>query len=155
MDVPPSHKLPFTQLLHENLSVVMTFAFSRPALVKCLSERFHGRWEYLWKACYEISEQRANRALLELALQLRLIDYEQQVSDYCRETERHPFGKVVKQDGTEENLHYRDLTNKILHSSGIEWTFADPDNPVIVCHSDKLARWVRAEIPVLHLASLC
>src|SRR5262249_2970490 len=116
MNRPPSHNLPFTALLHENLSVVMTFAFSRPALEKFLNKRFAGPWKYLWKACYVIPEERANRALLELALQLRLIDDKEEVGDYFRQTGRAPLGKVVKHDAPEEDLHFRDLTNKILHS---------------------------------------
>ena len=155
MNFPPSHKLPFTTLLHDNFSVIITFAFSRPALVKCLNDRFKGEWKYLWKASYEIPEQRANRALLELALQLRLIDDKEKLSPYFKATNQHSLGTITKQDNEAEELHFRDLTNKILHSSGIEWGFDDPDNPVIICHSDEPEHWVRAEIPVLQLAALC
>jgi hypothetical protein len=156
MNYPPSHKLPFTTLLHENFSVIMTFAFSRPVLVKYLNEHFHGTWNYLWKACYEIPEQRANRALLELALQLRLIDDKEKLSAYFKEEQPlRPFGKILKQGGTEADLHFRDVTNKILHSSGIEWGFDHPDNPIIICHSDEPHQWVRAEIQIRRLAALC
>jgi hypothetical protein len=155
MNFPPSHKLPFTSLLHDNFSVIMTFAFSRPVLVKCLNDRFKGEWKYLWKACYEISEQRANRALLELALQLRLIDDKENLSSYFKQTNRQPLGRIIKKEGVDEELHFRDLTNRILHSSGIEWSFDDPDNPVLICHSDEPERWVKAEIPLLNLAALC
>jgi hypothetical protein len=156
MNSPPSHKLPYTTLLHENLSVVVTFAFSRPVLVKCFTDRFQGEWKYLWKACYDIPEQRVNRALLELALQLRLIDDREHLTEYFKTTDEHQrVGKIIKQDGTEDKLRFRDLTNKILHSSVIEWGFDDPDNPVIICHSDEPGRWVKAEIPVLRLAALC
>jgi hypothetical protein len=156
MNTPaPSHSLPFTALLHENFSIVMMFAFSRPALEKFCADRFAGNWKYLWKACFDLPEERANRALLELALQLRFIDDKEHVSDYFKQTNAHPLGKVIKQDSTEENLYFRDLTNKILHSSGIEWSFLDAANPAIVCQSDEPARWVRAEIQLFHLAGLC
>jgi hypothetical protein len=106
------------------LSVVVTFAFSRPVLVKCFADRFQGEWKYLWKACCDIPEQRANRALLELALQLRLIDDREHVTKYFKTTDEYQrVGKIIKQDGTEDKLRSRDLTNRILHSSGIEWGF--------------------------------
>ncbi len=154
MNSPPSHRLPFT-LLHENFSVLMMFVFSRPALEKFCTDRFLGNWKYLWKACFDIPEERANRALLELALQLRFIDDKEDVSEYFKETNAHPLGRVVKQDSTED-LYFRDLTNKILHSSGIEWALDDPGNPVIIiCHSNDPARWLKAEIPIFYLAGLC
>jgi hypothetical protein len=75
-DVPyamPWNNLPLTKLIHENFSVIMTYAFSMPKLFKWVN-RFEGEWKYLHKACFEISEQRANIALLEFATQLRLLD---------------------------------------------------------------------------------
>jgi hypothetical protein len=159
MNSPPSHNLPYTKLLHENFSVIMTYAFSEPVLARLLNSRFHGEWKYLCKVCFEISGQRANRALLELALQLRLIDAKENLSTYftliIEATGRAPsHGKIIKKDGTEVDLSFREITNKILHSSGIEWEFDDPDNPVIICYLDEPSQWVRAEIQVLCLAAL-
>jgi hypothetical protein len=56
---------------------------------------------------------------------------------------------------TEEDLHFRDMTNKIMHSSAIEWKFSDPDQPIIICHSDNCEHWIRAEIRISALAALC
>jgi hypothetical protein len=141
--------------------VIITYAFSQPVLVKLLNTKFVGEWKYLHKACFDILEQRANRALLKLALQLRLIDDEEKLSDYFRSIKEatgraNSHGTVIKKrkNGTEADLYFRDVTNKILHSSGIDWKFDDPDNPVIICHSREPDQWVRAEIQVLCLAAL-
>ena len=98
---------------------------------------------------------RANLALLELATQLRLLDDHEKVSHYLKQMEYPPFGKVITQSGSEEPLYFRDMTNKIMHSSSIEWKLTDPDNPIIICHSPDLARWVRAEIELSRLAFHC
>ena len=151
----PWHNLPLTKLIHENFSVIMSFAFSTPVLSKWLHDHFAGEWKYLDKVCFEISEQRANLALLQLATQLRLLDDHHKLTDWFKGTKRPPFGKVIKQDGTEDDLHFRDMTNKIMHSSAIEWKFSDPDQPIIICHSDNPEHWIRAEIRISALVALC
>ena len=65
------------------------------------------------------------------------------------------FGKLFKKDGTKEELYFRDMTNKIMHSSGIEWNFSNADSPIVVCHSDDPERWMRAEIKISRLAAFC
>ncbi|MGA7985336.1 MAG: hypothetical protein WCA01_09185, partial [Burkholderiales bacterium] len=62
--------LPLTQLVHENLSVVMTFAFSRGPLEQLLEKRFEGEWKYLRKFALDISEARAIKGCIELAVYL-------------------------------------------------------------------------------------
>jgi hypothetical protein len=89
---------------------------------------------------------------LELATQLRLLDDHEDIASYLREENHRGFGKVVNQAGIEETLYLRDMTNKIMHSASIEWKLDDPDNPVVVCHSDDLNRWLRAEIELRRLA---
>jgi hypothetical protein len=146
----PWHRLHLTELIHENFSVIMTYAFATPALMKW-TERFQGEWKYLRKACFEIPQKRVNLALLELATRLRLLDQH----DKFPEDWELCFGKVVKQDQTEEKLYFRDMTNKILHSSAIEWHFANQDDPIIICHSDDRTRWIKAEIWIRSLAVYC
>src|SRR5205807_4827729 len=137
----------FTGLIHENLSIVITFAFSRSVLTEWVGTRFEGEWKYLRKFCFDISEARANRAILEFATQLRILDDKEALSEYLRETKHQSnFGKVIKPDGTEGALYLRDLTNKILHSSGIDWNVTDRDNPMLICHSADPSRWQRAEV---------
>jgi hypothetical protein len=146
----PWHRLPLTELIHENFSVIMTYAFATPALTKWM-ERFKGEWKYLGKACFEIPRKNVNLALLELATRLRMLDNHEKFPSYWE----LDFGKVIKQDGTEDKLYFRDMTNKILHSSAIEWCFADQDDPIIICHSDDPARWIKAEIKISSLAVYC
>ena len=149
----PWHRLPLTQLIHKNFWVVMSYAFATPVLSKWVSSRFHGEWKYLNKALFDMPISDANLGLLELATQLRLLDDHEDLSGYLRDDDHRGFGKVVKQDGSEETLYLRDMTNKVMHSASIEWKLDDPDNPVIVCNSDDDKRWVRAEIELRRLAA--
>ena len=151
----PWHNLPLTKLIHQNFSVIMGYAFSTPVLSKWVNKHFTGEWKYLGKALFEMPVERANLALLELATQFRLLDNHHNISDYLKQMQYPPFGKVIKQDGTEEPLYFRDMTNKIMHSSAIEWELSDSDSPIIICHSPDRPRWLRAEIQISHLAFHC
>lgn len=150
------HKLPLTALIHENFSIIIEHAFARPQLRRWLPKWFSGEWKLLYQACFEISELRANRALLELATQIRLLDDAENISGYLRMTSSQlRFGKLIKMGGTEEELYLRDMTNKILHSAGFEWRFDDEEDPILVCHSKEPERWDRAEISIRALAVFC
>jgi hypothetical protein len=133
----------------------MSYAFSTPVLSKWVNKNFEGEWKYLHKALFETPVESANLALLELATHFLLLDNHYKRSDYLKQMQYPPFGKVVKQDGTEEPLYFRDMANKIRHSSAIEWKLSDPDNPIIICHSPDPPRWLRAEIQISHLAREC
>ena len=106
--------LPMTHLVHENLSVIMAFAFSRKPLERFM-ERFAGEWKYLPKALFEIADQKAEKACLELALFLRLVDDEQGISGYYRQTGDRNFGRLILKNGQVDNLQLRDVCNKIIH----------------------------------------
>jgi hypothetical protein len=149
--------LPLTQLVHENFSVVMSYAFATPAISKWITDNFAGGWggKYLDKCCFEMPEQRARLALLQFATQLRLLDNTQKLSRYFENTKRPPFGKLIKLNGAAKGLTFRDVMNKIIHSSKIEWIFDDSNNPIIICHSDDPSEWLRAEIEIAHLAFFC
>jgi hypothetical protein len=149
------HHLQLTRLIHQNFSIIMAYAFSTPVLSKWVDKHFTGEWKYLSKALFEMPVTRANLALLELATQLRLLDDHEKLSDYYKEAESGPLGKVATQDGTNEPLYFRDMTNKVVHSSAIEWKLSDPDNPIVICHSPDPPRWLRAEIRLRRLAFYC
>lgn len=149
------HHLQLTRLIHQNFSVIMAYAFSTPVLSKWVSKRFKGEWKHFNKTLFEMPVVRANLALLELATQLRLLDDHEHLSDYYKEAEYGSLGKVIKQEGTEEPLYFRDMTNKVVHSSTIEWKLSDPDNPIVICHSPDPPRWLRAEIQLSRLAHYC
>ena len=130
----------------------MSYAFATPVMAKWVDDRFRGEWKYLRKACFEMPVVEVDLALLELATQLRALDDHHKLSDYFKQTGHAGFGKVFKDDGSEEQLYRRDMTNKIMHSSSIEWRLSDPNNPIIICHSPDPKRWVKAEIELFLLA---
>ncbi len=146
---------PLTHLIHENLSVLVTFAFSRTPLVSLRESKFRGEWKYLDRALFTVSEQRAERACLELATFIRLLDDDENIASYLRETGGHRFGRVMKKDEPDEPLYLRDLTNKIIHAHHLEWDFSMPDEPKLVCISRQPDRWLKAELEVVALAAFC
>jgi len=149
------HKTPeITRLIHENFWLVMAHAFSQPALSRLLDERFFGEWKYLRKSVYDLAEFRADRALLEMATQLRVLDDDQGISDFLKQTRNEPFGNVTQSDDSVTDLHFRDLTNKLIHASRFEWDFSDTDNPKVICHPNQNDRWQKAEINLVALAGL-
>jgi hypothetical protein len=100
-----------------------------------------------------LPKSRATRAILELALLLRLLDDEEGVSEYFASTSRISFGRLVKADGSEASLTLRDVCNKIIHASGLEWQLAT--GPVLICNSQEPQRWAKAEIDLDRLAAFC
>jgi hypothetical protein len=133
----------------------MAYAFSTPVLSKWVRQNFRGEWKYLHKALFEMPVERANLALLEFATQFRLLDDHYNIAEYSKQMEYPPFGRVIKKGGCEESLYFRDMTNKIMHSSAIKWEFSNQDDPMIICHSPEPTRWVRAEIQISRLAFYC
>jgi len=153
----PWHNLPLTKLIHENFWVIMSYAFATPALTKWVNDNFLGEWKYLGKALFEMPVERVNLALLELATQFRLLDDHHKFGNYFKNTDKPALGKIIKQDGTEEPLYFRDMTNKILHSASIGWNFSDSDRPIVICQAldSEKKRWLRAEIELYHFGWLC
>jgi hypothetical protein len=146
---------PLTHIIHENLSVIMTFSFSRPYLESFRENKFEGEWKYLDRALFTVSEQRAEKACLEIATFIRLLDDDENVADYLRKTGSHSFGRVIKKDQPDEPLYLRDLTNKIIHAHHLEWDFSNPDDPKLICISRHPERWLKAEVDVVSLAAFC
>lgn len=146
---------PLTDLIHENLSIVATFVFSRTPLESLRKTKFHGEWKYLDNALFTVSEQRAEKACLELAMFIRLLDDDENIAEYLRQTSGHSFGRVMKKDKPDEDLYLRDLTNKIIHAHHLEWNLSTPDDPKLVCISRQPERWLRAEIEIAALAAFC
>jgi hypothetical protein len=143
-----------TRLIHENFSLVMAFAYSQPVLRKVMNERFRGELKYLRKSLHELAEMRANRALMEMATQLRVLDDEQDIAEYFKQLAAEPFGRVTQGDGKFAKLYYRDMTNKIMHASRFEWDFEDPEKPSVICYPKHKDRWQQAKIALLALAAL-
>ena len=68
------HKTPeITRLIHENFLTVLFFAFGRPVVSKVIDDRFLGEWKFLNKTVHQLGEVQADRALLAMATQLRVL----------------------------------------------------------------------------------
>jgi len=147
--------LPLTALVHENLSIVMDFCFSRKPLDQLLTANFAGEWKYLRKALFSMSEQRAGKAALELALFMRLLDDRDDISGYMNQTSTWTFGRLVVKDKPDQTLKMRDVANKIIHASELEWDLSRDNNPLLICISQKKERWLRAEIEIVAVAAFC
>lgn len=147
--------LPLTRLVHENLSIVMRFAYSQKPLAELVDKRFRGSWKSLRKTLFEISEERAEKACLELALFLRMLDDEQKISEYHSKMKNIPnCGSLVMKNGSRKLLPFREVANKVIHASQLEWDFST-DEPRLICQSRDDEKWLRAEVDVTAVAAVC
>lgn len=133
----------------------MTFAFSRQPLIVLREQQVRGNWKYLDKAIFDIPEERAARACVELATHLRLLDDQDAISDYLKKTSDMSFGLVQKENSPDEVLYLRDLTNKVIHAKSFRWNFDEVNAPKLICESNDKRRWLLAEINVVSLAVVC
>ncbi len=153
---PPS--LPLTRIVHENFSIIMCFAFSQRPLRTMVDQSFNGEWKYLNKALFEISAERAEKACLELALFLRAADNYWNISDYDQATKNIPnCGQLLMKDKSERSLPFREVSNKIIHSSHMEWDIYDEKPPFLICHAHSTDNrgWEKASIDLKALAFVC
>ena len=135
----------------ENFGTVLMFAFGRPAVGLVINEQFKGEWKLLNKLVYELSERRADRALLEMAVQLRALDDLNDLNSTFQQQKMPPLGIVVQGDGSKTDLYFRDMTNKIMHAGGFSWELANVKAPTIVCLSSDGTRWKEAHINLVTL----
>jgi len=133
----------------------MAFAYSRIPLAQMRHEKFKGDWKYLDRAIFELPEANANRAVLELAVLLRSVDDDWDLSAQIK----RDFGTLYGVDGTTSALTLRDVPNKIIHANKLEWATSDPADPRLVCHAhpnqQERFKWVRATISIFSLATAC
>jgi hypothetical protein len=147
------HKTPeITRLIHENFWTVLSYALAQPVARKLMDERFKGEWKYLRKTIHTSAEIRADRALLEMATQLRVLDDAERLNDYFKQVGQIPFGSVTQGDGTITDLHFRDMTNKVMHAARFEWNLTE--DPSVICYAHDSDRWLRAEIRLISLMGL-
>lgn len=142
-----------TKYIHENFWIVMSFAFAAPKYANLLELKFRGEWKYLWKEITD-AEKRANRALLELGVQLRVLDDAEELAEYFKQLGSPTLGMLTKSDDTEEALYFRDCTNKILHSKGFRWVLDDTSSPIVIAESANKSRWKEAQIELCRLAGV-
>jgi hypothetical protein len=128
------------KLIHENLWIVASYAFAQPAIEKVLDSQFKGEWKSLHKTIYMNAEKRADRALLEMATQLRVLDD----ADDLSATLKIPCGSLTKANGTTLPLSFREMANKVIHGSEYKWKLKDPDGPMVVVSPRGSDRWTAA-----------
>lgn len=151
------YPIELTRFVHENLSIVMTFAYSRSPLIELIEKRFRGEWKYLRKAIFEIPEEKANRAILELAVLLRILDDEEQITEYDNQSGKvWECGRLTLDNGQVKQLSFREFSNKIIHSKTFEWSWPDKGSPKLICYArDDKERWKKAEVDLAALAGFC
>ena len=149
------HKTPeITRLIHENLWTILSFAFGQPVIAKLIDVRFKGEWKYLNKTIFERAEVRADRALLEMSTQIRVLDDQEGISDHLRQTQNDlVLGEVTQSDGTKTPLYLRDMTNKVMHAALFRWDLSAQEHPKIICLPKDGDRWKEATIDVIPLMS--
>ena len=101
----------------------------------------------------DLGEVEADQALLGMATQLRKLDNEFGLGEVLFKEGFPPLGFVIQGSGEREDLHFRDMTNKVLHASRFEWRLGD--SLVVTCISTDKDRWQSAEIDVAALQGLC
>lgn len=148
------HSIPLTKIIHENISIVLMYAYSKTPLEK-LRGSFLGNWKFLDKSIFVLSKEKAEKAAIELAVYIRLLDDEQGISSYLAATKGDNYGTVYKDNLPDEPLYLRDLTNKIMHAKSFSWDVSDPDKPLLIAHSHDLNRWKHADINLVALLSFC
>jgi hypothetical protein len=147
--------LPVSKLVRENMSELMAFAFSREPLRQLIEAGFQGEWKHLQETVFGMSELRAEKACLELAIFLRYLDDEEGLSKYVDERTNFNFGRLALRDGKEEELKLRDVANKIIHATAFQWDLSNPQRPQLVCVSRDEEKWVRAHVDIVSLAAVC
>lgn len=148
--IPLKHPLPLSQLIRENLGIVMTFMYSKKRIDQFAKEHFFGVWKDLEAVLHQANEKRALQACLEMALYLRALDDETGVSRLYKEVTKERFGKVFYGDGSINDLPLRQLANKIIHAETLTWDFDTHPDPILICTPkapfDPRDPWARAEI---------
>jgi hypothetical protein len=152
------HSVQATRLIHEHYGTIMAYAYSRTPLSQLVRDRFEGEWKYLHRAIFELPEERAGRALVELALYVRLVDDDEERA-ISKLRDGQTSGEVVRTDDSRETLAYREVSNKIIHAERYEWNLAADSEPTVTCIAGKdegaRHKWTSATISLIALGALC
>jgi hypothetical protein len=105
---------------------------------------------------FGLSAERAEKACLELALFLRMVDDDEKITEYYAATQNAPnCGKLVMIEGPEKDLPFREVSNKIIHAARIECDLMREPDPALICHSRDTEKWLCAEIDLVALSFVC
>ena len=150
------HSVQATRLIHEHYGTVMAYVYSRAPLNQLVKDRFAGEWKYLHRALFELPEQQATRALIEVALYIRLVDDDEgRMGSQLRAGQ--VYGQLLRKDGSRVALSYRDVPNKIIHASHYEWLVDEESgDPVVMCGAgtDQSVRGYDWDVAIVNLVSL-
>jgi hypothetical protein len=120
-----------------------------------VNRKFVGEWKYLNQVLFDISEKRAEKACIELALFLRMIDDDEEISAYNKSTGHPNCGRLIMKNKSQEKMTFRDVANKVIHASRLEWKIRGRSAPLLICHGRDKERWVRADVNIVSLAGVC
>ena len=142
--------LSLTSLIHDSLATLMCFCLSREKTRQMLERTFQGEWKYLRKVVFDRAEQQATKAILELALFLRILDDNEGFSK--REWKEIDCGCLFNRDGTVSDISARQIANKIIHAKSYSWGEENQDGfkpgPILICHGRDEEKWEKAEIDI-------
>jgi len=137
----------------------MTYAYSQIPLINAIDRKVTGNMRFLEKSLFEISSERAVKAVIELAMYLRMLDEDSKITEYFKETNNQiQCGTLYKKkDNSTEVIFFRDFTNKVIHAERIEWKFDTNIDPMFICYAYETSRenWSRAEIDIFAVALMC
>ncbi|MCB1719417.1 MAG: hypothetical protein KDK05_30130, partial [Candidatus Competibacteraceae bacterium] len=94
----------------------------------------------------------------ELAVLLRLLDDEEKITDYQKQTGNEwNCGKLELENKKLINLTFREFSNKIIHSETFSWEFKKDIPPRLICYArqDEKRKWNKAFVDLAGLAGLC
>jgi hypothetical protein len=122
----------------------MSFVYAKTIMATVLQRKFivHGEWEHLHKSIHELAEVRADRALLEMAAQLRVLDDQQELNDYFRQTGEPSWRRRARRGKLA-----RTFLSETPQTKSCMWDL-DPEVPRVICFSKPKdeKRWHHAEI---------
>jgi hypothetical protein len=154
------HPLQLPKLIHSNISIVLQFVFSRQQIIGFRESRFKGNWPYLDKFLFQLPEEKANKAIFDLAIYLRSLDDQEKFSKYFNDTKNpQNCGTIHTLDDAMKDLVFREACNKIIHSKNYQWNFLDSKCPKLICFSTKEQcekfKWIEAHINIIELSVFC
>jgi len=83
------------------------------------------------------------------------VDDGQEISGYFTKLGSVPRWRLTMKDGSEKPLPFREVANKVLHSSRLEWDFCEDSDPLLICHTRDKENWIHAEINLVAFAAVC
>ncbi|AAK22407.1 hypothetical protein EIB18_02155 [Caulobacter vibrioides] len=135
-------------LIHENFWTIISFMTAKPVIIDIMNNNFQGEWKTLRNTIHDQAEVKADRALLEMATQLRILDDVEGINDLFIAMDAPSLGTVNQSDGKNTELYFRDMTNKIIHAAQYHWNHEERK---ITCQAKKHDKWIEAEIDMVRL----